>query len=75
MPAATAAAAAVGCQVLEQKTIVQHMRYMQKHSNIDLNLASLRPLLEIVHHVAAILEQFLLTGGDVLMGRAGLVYC
>ena len=51
------------------------MRYMQKHSNIDLNLASLRPLLEIVHHVAAIFEQFLLTGGDVLMGRAGLVYC
>ena len=38
------------------------------HSNIDMNLAFLRPLLEGVHDVAAIFQQFLLAGVDVLMG-------
>jgi len=46
LPAATAAAAAVGRQVL----------------------ACLRSLLERVHHVAAVFQQFLLAGVDVLVG-------
>ena len=37
-------------------------------SNIELNLACLRSLLERVHHVAAVFQQFLLAGVDVLVG-------
>ena len=37
-------------------------------SNIESNLACLRSLLERVHHVAAVFQQFLLAGVDVLVG-------
>ena len=60
---------------IDMKIFVQYNRYMPIDSNIDLDLTSLRALLEVVHHVAAILEQFLLAGVDVLVGSTRSVDC
>ena len=55
--------------ICNPKTLTENISIhaILKHC-IESNLACLRSLLERVHHVAAVFQQFLLAGVDVLVG-------